>query len=155
MGDIKTKTGMLKGNFAIFIGYLLNIILLSIFCFCLYFIISNSIIQSSTDIYLKRDLENRPFLGFVILILAMYILQFLVIKLFFNHSRVIYQFLVQIIINIIFIWYFASLYRTFNVFILLKDPKVYVTNVPLLIAGILLPFSERFIFKIIEKRKSI
>ena len=155
MGDIKTNTWMLKWNYVSVISYLVNIILLSIFCYCIYMILSRSIISSTTDIYLKRDLKHRPFLGFVILILAIYILHFLTIKLFFNHSKIIYKLFVRIITSILFVWYFASLYRTFDIFILLRDPKVYVTNIPLLIAGILLPFSESMILKIIEKAKSI
>ena len=146
---------MLKWNYISVIGYMVNIILLSVFCYFFYSIISSSIVSSTTDIYLKRDLQNRPFLGFVILIFAMYILHFLAIKLFFNHSKIVYQFLVRIIISILFVWYFASLYRTFDIFILLKDPRIYVTNVPLLITGILLPFSERFILMIFEKAKTV
>ena len=145
---------MLKWNYISVISYLLNIILLSLFCYFLYIIISSSIISSNTDIYLKKDLQNRPFFGFVILLFIIYILHFLLLKLFFNHAKIIYKFLIRIIISILFVWYFASLYKTFDIFILLHDSSIVVTYIPLLIAGIVLPFSESFILLVIEKAKS-
>ncbi len=155
MDRIKTKTGMLKWNSVSIISYLLNIILLSLLCYFLYVVISNSAISSTSDIYLKRDLQNRPFLGFVFLILVIYILHFLVIKIIFSNSNIFYGYLIRVLISIVFVWYFASLYRTSNVFILMQDPRVYAPYVPLLLMGIVLPFSEALIIKLLEKRKKV
>ena len=145
---------MLKWNYTSVISYVVNIFFLSLFSYLFYKIISNSIVLHTPDVYLKSDLENRPFLGFVFLIFLINILHFLIIRLFCNHMKLSYKIFIRIIISIIFVWYFASLYRTLSIFILLNDPRIFVTYIPLLIAGVLLPFSEIFIIAFLSKLKA-
>jgi len=145
---------MLKWNFVSTICILLNVILLSLLCFFLYGLLSKPIIESTTDAYLRRDIQSWKFSNFIKFLTLIYLLQAIVVRLFFNNKNHSFKLIVKVILGVLSIWFLASLYRTFNIFILFRDQMLYVFYVPLLIGSILLPFSEGLILKIINKEKT-
>lgn len=145
---------MLKWNFISLVSNLLNIVLLSLLCYFLYGLISEPIIKSTTDLYLKRDIQGWQFSNFIKLLILIYLLHGILIRLFFNNKKYTYKLIVKIIISVLAIWFFASLYRTFNIFILLRNQIVYVFYIPLLIGSMIMPVSELLILTIIQKMKN-
>lgn len=154
MGTIKNSSGMLKWHILSIIGHLLNIVLLSLFCYFLYGVISEPIIRSTTDAYLKRDIQSWEFSNFIKLLTLIYLLDVITIGLFFNKKKYTFKLIVKIILSVLSVWFFASLYRTLNLYILLSDQMLYVFYIPLLIGSIVLPFSELLILTVIQKIKN-
>jgi len=145
---------MLKRNFVSIIIFLLNVILLSVLCFFLYELLSKPIIESTTDAYLRRDIQSWKFSNFIKFLTLIYLLQVIIARLFFNNKNHSFKLIVKVTLGVLSVWFLASLYRTFNIFILLRDQMLYVFYIPLLIGSILLPFSEVFILKIIDNKKT-
>ena len=153
MGTIKDSTWMLKWNFISLIANLLIIFLLSSLCYFLYDLISEPIIRSTADVYLKRDIQSWQFSNFIRLLILLYLIH-VVVGLFFNNKNDVSKLIVRTILSVIFVWIFASAYRTFNILILLKDQFLYVFYIPLLIGGVIMPFSEFLISTVIQKMKN-
>ena len=53
-------------------------------------------------------------------------------------------------ISLLLIWYFFSLYSTYNPAVLLVDPNKKIFIIPLLVSALLLPFTEMLVYKILS-----
>ena len=102
------------------------------------------------DEYNLRHLKENHLLGFVLMIFATTFIPWFIIYLFRFRYKPIYIIGLRISFSLLVIWYFFSLYSTYNPVVLLDDPNKKIFIIPVLLSVALLPFTEMAVYKILS-----
>ncbi|MEO5991349.1 MAG: hypothetical protein ABIP68_06900 [Ferruginibacter sp.] len=128
----------------------MNILLLAFLCNFLSKLIVSYEIVNLVDDYDLRYLKENHLLGFVLMIFAITFIPWFLIYLFRLRYKPIFIIGIRILISLLLIWYFFSLYSTYNPEVLLDDPNKKIFFIPVLLSAAFLPFTEMAVYKILS-----
>lgn len=141
---------MLKQSSRYFLVILLNLILLASIGNIIHKIMVVKLITLTEYTYQKQELQHEKFIGILMLNLILYVTVLMVLSTANTKSIFVKSFL-SLITAFFLCWLSTSLYSTFNLFISIKEPKVFFNFLLFCSIAIILPFTEMLIIKFISK----
>ncbi len=133
----------------IILSHLINCFFLAGISYFIYHFFRKETIAHTNDIYIKRDLIYVYYWGILLLVFLIYQLYFFTFRVIFKSKRLITKAAVLGFECFILLWLLLSLYHSFNLFSLFKDPLRFVPFIAFVPIGFILPFSAEFFKKIL------
>lgn len=135
------------------LSIVINIIFLSYVSYLIAGASTMETLKGIKDPHLILQLRNYSYWMHLIILSLIYVIQFLIFTIF-KQRHSYNTILLQMLIGFVFIWYFSSLYYTYNINLILADPFKKHLFISITIVSIILPFSEWLLFWIFKVKRT-